>query len=231
MSKFRLIAHAGLFFVPLCLLPLALHRLIEDERDFGRETGQAYLRATAEAWAARLARGESLPPDAVGPAPAVLVAEVDGAGRAVGTGARFPPDGRCFGEAAVAATGEATRTVRATWPGAVGRGQAHVRRLSARERAAVAVSYALLLVGIGALARELLRARAASRRQMDYVADISHRLKTPLTSISLCAELANAGRLGERRREESAQTIVAEAAKLNALLDEVLAHVKEMRRG
>jgi len=226
MSKFRLAVYSLLFLVPVCLLPAVTHRLIVAERSFGRETGQAYLRATAEAWADRLGRGEPLPAGAVGPAPAVAVAEVDAAGRLRSSGRPFPADSRCFGEARAG-----DRRVRATWPGDVGRGQAHARRLSVLEQAVTVVFFALVFAGFLALLRELLRARAATRRQVDYVADISHRLKTPLTSISLCAELAQAGRLDERRREESTQTIVAEASKLGAILDDVLAHVKEMRRG
>jgi len=227
---FRLIVYSLLFLVPVCLLPFVTHRLIVDGRDFGRETGQAYLRATAEAWALRAERGEALPKGEIGPAPSVLVALVDEAGRKVGTGVRFPSDDRCFGEAPVK-SGPAKRLVRATWPGPVGRGQSHQRRLNMLEKGVAVVFIVMLVVGVNALGRELVRAKEAARRQVDYIADISHRLKTPLTSISLCAELAQAGRLDERRKEESARTIAAEASKLSAILDEVLAHVREMRRG
>jgi len=212
--------------VPLFLLPLVTHRLIADERAFGKETGVAYLRATAEAWALRTGKGEPLPSGAVGAGPPVVVAEVDARGRDVATGEAFPKDGRCFGESVLG-----TRRVRTTWPGDVGRGQARVRKLARLEGLAYAGSAVLFLLGAVALLREIRRARRAAQEQVDYVAAVSHRLKTPLTSISLCAELAQAGRLDERRKEESAQTIVDEATKLNAIVDEVLAHVREMRRG
>jgi len=222
----RPVVYSILFLVPVCLLPVVTHRLIVAERAYGREAGQAYLRASAENWAARLSRGEPLPAGAVGPAPQVVVSEVDESGRRLGSGDPFPDDARCFGEAHVG-----KRRVRAAWPGKIGRGQAHVRKLVRLEGLTYAVAGVLFLAGMIALLREIVHARQSARRQVDYVADISHRLKTPLTSISLCAELTQAGRLGDRRREESAQTIVDEASKLNMILDEFLAYVKEIRRG
>jgi len=226
MSKVRIFSYSLLFLAPVVLLPVITHRLIVDERTFGRETGVAYLRATAETWAGRLAQGETLPKEPVGPAPAVVVAEVDAAGRSVASGRCFPADARCFGEAA-----QGGRRVRATWPGEVGRGQMRARRLNRLEAFSYAGASALFLLGVLALLREIRRAQREARAQVDYVSDISHRLKTPLTSISLCAELAKAGRLDEDRQEESKQTIIEEASKLNVIVDEVLAHVREMRRG
>jgi len=226
MSKHRFCLYAILYLAPVFLLPVATHRLIVDERTFGRETGLAYLRTAAETWAMRAHAGEALPHGPVGDEPAVVVAEVDAAGRSVATGDPFPTDGRCFGEAV-----KGSRRIRATWPGEVGRGQLHARRLVRLEGAAYAGASILFLLGMFALLREILRARQAARDQVDYVADISHRLKTPLTSISLCAELAKAGRLDEGRLEESKQTVIDEASKLSAIMDEVLAHVREMRRG
>jgi len=222
----QLAFYVVLFLAPVVLLPIVAHRLIAEERDFGRETGRAFLRATAETWAARVANGESLPTGNVGADPAVVVDEVDASGRSVSSGLRFPSDARCFGEAV---TG--VRRVRATWPGAVGRGQLRARRLCRLEGLTYAGTSVFFLLGVIALLREVRRARKAAREQVDYVAGISHRLKTPLTSISLCAELAEDGRLDERRQAESRQTIIDEASKLGAILDEVLAHVREMRRG
>jgi len=226
MMKVRIIAYSVLFLMPVILLPLVTHRLIVDERAFGRETGQAYLRATAATWAERLAQGAALPAGATGGEPPVIVAEVDAKGRDVVTGRLFPADTRCFGEVA-----KGHRRVRATWPGEVGRGQLRVHRLTRLEGLAYASASVLFLLGVTALLREIRHARKATRKQADYVADISHRLKTPLTSISLCAELAKAGRLDERRQEESRQTVIDEVAKLSAIVDEVLAYEKEMRRG
>jgi len=231
MPKLRLVFYAILFLVPTCLMPVVTHRLIVEERSFGKETGIAYLRATAEMWARRAAGGESLPEGEIGLAPAVLVAVVDETGRKIGSRECFPADGRCFGESPVASVGPVKRFVRATWPGSVGRGMAHRQKLNMLEKVVAVVFVTLLVIGISAFGRELVRVRAAARRQVDYIAEISHRLKTPLTSISLCAELAKTGRLDAQRQEESKQTIIDEVTKLNEIVDEVLTHVKEMRRG
>lgn len=226
MPKIRIVLYFVLFLAPIILLPIVTHRLIVDERTFGKETGVAYLRASAEVWAERLAQGEKLPSEPVDANPSVAIAEVDATGHDVETGRPFPNDARCFGEAV-----KGNRRVRATWPGVVGRGQARVRKLVRLEALAYAGAAFLFLLGVVALLREIRRARKAARAQMDYVADISHRLKTPLTSISLCAELARSGRLDAQRMEETKQTVIDEAAKLGVIVDEVLSHVREMRRG
>lgn len=231
MFKNRFIVLAAvLFLVPLCLLPVVTHRLIARERDFGRETGTAYLRANAETWAERLAQGVPLPADAVGGAPQVVVAEVDATGRTVDAQRPFPADGRCFGEAVVT-VGGVTRRVRATWPGPVGRGQAHRHSLNALERWVAAVFVVLLVLGFVVLGRKLVRTQEEARRHAAFMADVSHRLKTPLTSISLCAELMDAGRLDAARQGESIRTVVAESAKLGAIVDEFLSYVKGLRHG
>ena len=230
MTRRRLVLLALLFLVPVSLLPFALHRLIAADRAFGRETGIAYLRASAEVWAGRLAQGAALPAEAIGPAPQVVVAEVDEAGLTVSAGRPFPADGRCFGEACATAGGT-VRRVRATWPGPVGRGQLRARRLAGLERLVLGGCSVLILAVFGVLLYKLHRAQAAARRHAAVMADISHRLKTPLTSISLCAELMRAGRLDAARQAESVGTVVAESAKLNGILDEFLSYVRGLRRG
>ena len=202
------------------------HRVISGERQFGREMGLAYLRATAETWADRLSLGEKLPTEPIVSNPLVLLAEVDERGCRVGSQTPFPSDMRCFGEAV-----RGSCRVRATWPGEMGRGKIHARKLFLLELITCCGAGVLFLVGVIALWCEVRRERKVAREQIDYVAGVSHRLKTPLTSISLCAELAKTGRLDTRRQEESRQTIIDEATKLNAIVNEVLDHVKDMRRG
>ena len=121
--------------------------------------------------------------------------------------------------------------MRVAWAGAQSVGARRARRLAHAELAVYAGAGAVFLLGLALVLRAVLRARRDARRQLDYVADFSHRLKTPLTSISLCAELSRSGRLDEARRRESTETIVAEAAKLDVLVDEVLAYIKDARHG
>ena len=212
------------------VLPYAAHRLLSDELARGRETGTACLQAKAEALALRMRLEQRFDrlPDRPADAPTWAVL-VDAAGdRALDGG--FPSDGRCFGVCTLAPE-RPDLSVRVAWAGTESVGARRARHLMHAELAVCAGSGAVFLLGLFLVLRAVLRARRDARRQLDYVADFSHRLKTPLTSISLCAELSRSGRLDETRRRESTETIVAEAAKLDVLVDEVLAYIKDARHG
>ena len=222
-----LVVYFLLLLVPLCVLPFAVHRLLATELAHGRTVGRAYLAAEARNLAADLRttrRGAPRPEHAGLP---VLAARVDARGLTA-EGRPFPDDGRCFGEAPLAPAfpGEA---VRVAWPGVHGPGFVRRRRMFWMELAAFGLCGFFILLGSGLIVRAILRARRDAPRQLDFVADFTHRLKTPLTAISLCAELARSGRLIDARRQESVEAIVGEAAKLDALVDEVLTHVKACR--
>ena len=220
-----LLVYFLLLLLPVFALPYAAHRLLSDERTRGRETGTACLQAKAEALALRmrLDRLERLPAtDGAAPVQAALVENasgrvLDGEMYAVGTASLAPE--------------RPGLSVRVAWAGAESVGARRARRLAHAELAVYAGAGAVFLLGLALVLRAVLRARRDARRQLDYVADFSHRLKTPLTSISLCAELSRSGRLDEARRRESTETIVAEAAKLDVLVDEVLAYIKDARHG
>ena len=190
-----------ILLVPLCVLPFAVHRFLSAELARGRTLGRAYLGAEAQCLAAEMAAARTLTPPTAGRRLPVSVAVVDAQGR-TDDHHPFPSDDRCFG-AAPLAPAFPDRSVRVAWPGSRSPGTAR--------------------------AHAILRARRAARTQLDSVADFTHRLKTPLTSISLCADLARAGRLSDARRRDSLDTIVRETAKLNTLVDEVLAYVKACR--
>ena len=120
--------------------------------------------------------------------------------------------------------------MRVTWPGDRGPGFVRRQKMFLVEMTVFGVCGFFILLGSGLLARAILRSRRDSQQQLEYVADFTHRLKTPLTSISLCAELARKGRLDDVRKHEAVETVIAEAAKLDVLVDEVLAYVKRCRR-
>lgn len=69
------------------------------------------------------------------------------------------------------------------------------------------------------------------RKKFAVEANVESRVKTPITSISLCAELARDGRVSEERERECAETIFAEATKLDRIVGEVLNHIEGGRHG
>ena len=90
----------------------------------------------------------------------------------------------------------------------------------------VAIMFLLLstLIGGGALlVRDVRRARREARLQVDFVATVSHELKTPLTTICLCSELAAGDSISDAQRKRALASILSEAERLKrmvlALLD------------
>jgi signal transduction histidine kinase len=85
----------------------------------------------------------------------------------------------------------------------------------------------VLVVAIGTggwlVVRDLQRHLRLARQQTDFVSNVSHELKTPLTSIRMFAELLAEGRVTERDKQRSyLQIITAEAARLTRLINNVL---------
>ncbi|MGN0887438.1 MAG: histidine kinase dimerization/phospho-acceptor domain-containing protein [Kiritimatiellia bacterium] len=214
--------------VPLCVLPFAVHSFMAAEIRHGRDTGRAYLAAEAQNLATDMVTSRSARPRAENARRPILAEIVDDNGRTE-AGHPFPSDGRCFGEASLA-PGFPGKSVRVTWPGDRGPGFVRRQKMFLVEMTVFGVCGFFILLGSGLLARAILRSRRDSQQQLEYVADFTHRLKTPLTSISLCAELAREGRLDDVRKHEAVETVIAEAAKLDVLVDEVLAYVKRCRR-
>jgi len=72
------------------------------------------------------------------------------------------------------------------------------------------------------LAREVRRSRLEALRQTDFVSNVSHEFKTPLTTICLCAELAQDDSLEPERRKRALTAILTEADRLKRLVLNVL---------
>lgn len=80
-----------------------------------------------------------------------------------------------------------------------------------------------LLVGISMIVRDSRHARQEALQKTTFVNDISHDLKTPLTTICLCADLLSDGRLqDEERRRKAARTIAFAASRLSGIVSTVL---------
>ena len=102
-----------------------------------------------------------------------------------------------------------------------------ISRYVARRRWIYGTTLALLLagmfLGVTLVLRDLSREQRLSRLRSDFVANVTHELKTPLTSIRMFAETLRMGRIKEEsERQECLDVIVSEAQRLSRLISNVL---------
>lgn len=87
----------------------------------------------------------------------------------------------------------------------------------------LALLVAGMVLGVVLVMRDLSRERRLSRLRTDFVANVTHELKTPLTSIRMFAETLQLGRAtNEAERQESLDVIVGESERLTRLINTVL---------
>ena len=214
--------------LPLCVVSVAAHRLVSTEVARGRTIGRAYLQAQAKVIAAKMQSTVAAEVPTEDTELPVLVAIVDKDGTA--RSGALPDDGRCFGLATLAPK-FSDLSVKVMWRGERNPGQERMRRLHHAELTVYGVTAFVFFVAVGLVLRTLHRTRRELAAQIARARDFSHRLKTPITSISLCAELARDGRMSEERKRECAETIFAEATKLDRIVGEVLNHIEGGRHG
>ncbi|MFO0932409.1 MAG: HAMP domain-containing sensor histidine kinase [Planctomycetota bacterium] len=118
----------------------------------------------------------------------------------------------------------------AIWPGLFVLGEPAEAALDA-ERDASLVRYALLVAGLLAVtgiglfvvARTVRREMEVAERKQDFVAAVTHELKTPLASIRMYADMLKEGWVPEGETpEDYAERIVGETKRLSSLVDQVL---------
>ena len=83
----------------------------------------------------------------------------------------------------------------------------------------------LLAIGVGSwlIVNDLNRQLRLARQKTDFVSNVSHELKTPLTSIRMFSELLAEGRVAEPEQQRSyLKIITAETARLTRLINNVL---------
>ncbi|MFH1153141.1 MAG: HAMP domain-containing sensor histidine kinase [Pseudomonadota bacterium] len=87
----------------------------------------------------------------------------------------------------------------------------------------LAIFVAAILLGGGLLTRQANRDRMDALRKTSFVSSVSHELKTPLTSIRMCAELLQSGRVAAPdKMHHYLSVIVSESQRLTRLVNNVL---------
>ena len=87
------------------------------------------------------------------------------------------------------------------------------------------VALLVLAIGVGGwlIVADLRRHLTLARQKTDFVSNVSHELKTPLTSIRMFSELLAEGRVTDAARQQQyLQIITAEAGRLTRLINNVL---------
>lgn len=94
----------------------------------------------------------------------------------------------------------------------------------------VVLSCIVLVLGVGTILVAADRDQRLSSLKSDFVANVSHELKTPLALIRMFGEMLQTGRVAsEAKRQEYLDIIVSESERLSALIENVLDFAKVER--
>lgn len=93
-----------------------------------------------------------------------------------------------------------------------------------------ALSALVVIAGSVVILNAATRERRLANLKSEFVANVSHELKTPLSLIRMFAELLQTGRVGsDEKREKYVAIIVSESERLTALIENVLDFAKAER--
>lgn len=91
------------------------------------------------------------------------------------------------------------------------------------EMALVGLSGVVVIAGMSVVMVAAARERKLSALKSDFVANVSHELKTPLSLVRMFAELLQSGRVeNDEKRQQYLQIILSESERLSALIENVL---------
>lgn len=91
------------------------------------------------------------------------------------------------------------------------------------ELAMVVLSSIVIVAGVATILLAAERERRISALKSDFVANVSHELKTPLALIRMFGEILQSGRIAsDQKRQEYLDIIVSESERLSALIENVL---------
>jgi two-component system phosphate regulon sensor histidine kinase PhoR len=100
---------------------------------------------------------------------------------------------------------------------------ARVRSRTMLEQVMVLLSCVVLVLGMATILLSAWRERRISALKSEFVANVSHELKTPLALVRMFAEMLQSGRVAsEAKKEEYLDIIVSESERLSALIENVL---------
>jgi two-component system phosphate regulon sensor histidine kinase PhoR len=98
------------------------------------------------------------------------------------------------------------------------------------EMALVGLSGLVVIAGMAVVVVAAWRERKLSALKSDFVANVSHELKTPLSLVRMFAELLQSGRVeNNEKRVQYLQIILSESERLSALIENVLDFAKVER--
>jgi signal transduction histidine kinase len=103
---------------------------------------------------------------------------------------------------------------------------------SVRRNLMLLIGAALVAIAFGgwAVFADARRQLALAQKKTDFVSNVSHELKTPLTSIRMFAELMQNGNVAAEKRGQYLRIIMAEAERLTRLINNVLDFARMERR-
>jgi two-component system, OmpR family, phosphate regulon sensor histidine kinase PhoR len=104
---------------------------------------------------------------------------------------------------------------------------ARVQNRAMLELVMVVLSCAVIVLGVATILLAAERERRTSALKSEFVANVSHELKTPLALVRLFGEMLQSGRVtSEEKRQEYLDIIVSESERLSALIENVLDFAK-----
>jgi two-component system phosphate regulon sensor histidine kinase PhoR len=105
-----------------------------------------------------------------------------------------------------------------------------VERQRLSQLAVVGLAMLMAAAGVVIVARAYVNERQLARLKSDFVANVSHELKTPLSSVRMFGEMLLSGRVANAdKQKEYLQIIVGESERLTNLIDNVLDFAKVER--
>jgi two-component system phosphate regulon sensor histidine kinase PhoR len=100
---------------------------------------------------------------------------------------------------------------------------ARVQNRATLELVMVVLSCIVIVLGVATILLAAERQRRISMLKSDFVANVSHELKTPLALVRMFGEMLQSGRVAsEEKRQEYLDIIVSESERLSALIENVL---------